>query len=123
MTTLCSQHELTATKEALEQVEKAYPNLYEKLLHVVHLTRNLHFRYQYMGCLILDEDPGQHAPNMVYDSVMNLYKTEVHRLKIDEHYEVIKDTLKSYQGIGFANISQLILGRPAESLVGGSSIK
>jgi hypothetical protein len=123
MITLSSLDKLNATTEALEKLKKDYPNLFEKLLDMVNLTRAFQFKYHYMGCLILDEDPGQYAPNFVYGSVLNLYKKELQKLKDDLNFQVLKQTFADFRSIGYAKISQLVLGMTPESLTGTSGIR
>ncbi|MDN3017348.1 hypothetical protein PH210_14205 [Paenibacillus sp. BSR1-1] len=123
MITLSNIEELKAAKESIEYLKKDYPNLFEKLLEVVNLTRAFQFKYHYMGCLIMDEDPGQYSPNFVYGSVLRLYKKELQRVKNDVDSEVLKQFFDKFKGIGYAKISLLALGNTPESLLGASSIQ
>ncbi|TDL66228.1 hypothetical protein QNH48_02070 [Neobacillus sp. YX16] len=123
MITLSSIDELRATKDALEKLKKDYPNLFEKLLDMVNLTRAFQFKYNYMGCLFMDEDPGQYTPNFVYGSVLRLYKKELQKLKDDHESQVLKQTFSEFRNTGYAKISLLVLGMSPESLVGASSIR
>jgi hypothetical protein len=123
MITLSSIDELKATKDALEKLKRDYPNLFEKLLDLVNLTRAFQFKYHYMGCLIMDEDPGQYTPNFVYGSVLRLYKKELQKLKDDSDSQVLKQTFSEFRHTGYAKISLLVLGKTPESLLGSSSIR
>jgi hypothetical protein len=123
MITLSGIDELKAANVALEKFQKDYPNLFKKLLDIVNLTRAFQFKYQYMGCLIMDEDPGQNTPNFVYGSVLRLYKKELQKLKDDQNSQVLKQTFSEIKNIGYAKISLLVSGMTPESLVGASSIK
>ncbi|MDQ0201573.1 hypothetical protein [Neobacillus ginsengisoli] len=123
MITLTSLDELKATSEALENLKKDYPALFEKLLDMVNLTRAFQFKYNYMGCLIMDEDPGEYKPNFVYGSVLRLYKKELQKLKDDLDSQILKQFLTKFRSTDFAKISQLVLGMTPESLVGASSIR
>lgn len=123
MITLSSHDELKATKEALENLKKSYPDLFEKLVDVVNLTRALQFKYQYMGCLIMDEDPSYYAPNFVQGSVLRLYKKEVQKLKEDRDSHILKQTFTEFKETGYSNISLLVLGLTPESLVGATIIQ
>ena len=123
MITLSSIDELKATKSALEKLKGDYPSLFEKLLDTVNLTRAIQFKYHYMGCLIMDEDPGQYKPNFVYGSVLRLYKKELQKLKDDSDFQVLKQTFSEFRNTGYAKISLLVLGMTPESLLGPSSIR
>jgi hypothetical protein len=121
--TLCSLDELKKVKKALDQLENSYPALFEKMVHVMNLTRALQMKYQYMGCLIMDEDPSDCLPNLPQGSVLRLYKKEVTSLKNDADAYIMKQTFTSFKETGYAKISLLALGRTPESLVGASSVK
>ncbi|PLR83281.1 hypothetical protein CVD25_11650 [Bacillus canaveralius] len=116
MLTLCSIDELTTTKQALEKLKKDHPNLFGKLLDIVNLTRALHFKYHYMGSLVMGEDPGQAVPNYVYGSVLRLYKKELQKLKDDDDFPVLQKTFSEFSNTGYAKISLLVLGETPESL-------
>lgn len=121
--TLSSLDELKKAKKAIEQLKHTYPDLFDKVVHVTGLTRALQLKYQYMGCLIMEEDSADCLPNIPYSSVLRLYKKEVQILKNDEHIDALKQLFISFKETGYAKISLLALGRSPESLVGASSIK
>ncbi|KIL45056.1 hypothetical protein [Jeotgalibacillus soli] len=123
MITLSSLNELKAAEEALEKFKKDYPNLFDKLLDMVNLTRALQFKYHYLGCLIMNENPGANTPKFVYRSVLRLFKKEVQKLKDDRDFQVLKQTFSEHKSIGYSKISLLLLEMTPESLVGTSSIK
>ncbi|MCP3738150.1 hypothetical protein [Rossellomorea sp. BNER] len=123
MITLTSLDELKATKEALEKLKKLHPSLFEKLFHVVNLTRALQFKYQYMGCILMDEDPGNNFPIFVQASILRLYKQELQKLKEDPECDALKQTFATFRHTGYEKISLLVLGETPESLVGASYIK
>ncbi|WP_052712178.1 hypothetical protein [Domibacillus indicus] len=121
--TLCSIDELKEAKKAVDQLQASHPQLFDKMVHIAGLTRSLQLKYQYMGCLIMDEDSADCLPNIPYSSVLRLYKKEVQTLKNDEHIGALKKLFTTFKETGYAKISLLVLGRTPESLVGFSSIK
>ncbi|WP_375088010.1 hypothetical protein ACDZ29_14240 [Peribacillus sp. RS7] len=123
MITLSSVDELHETKAALEKIKYSYPKLFNKLLHVVALTRTFQFKYQFMGTLIMDENPNEYTPEFVMPSVIRLYIEEVQKLKDDPNIQVLLQTFSQNKNIGYAKISMLVLGKSPESLLGASSIK
>lgn len=123
MITLSSVDELHETKAALEKIKYSYPELFNKLLHVVALTRTFQFKYQFMGTLIMDENPNEYTPEFVMPSVIRLYIEEVQKLKDDPNIRVLLQTFSQNKNIGYAKISMLVLGKSPESLLGASSIK
>ncbi|WP_409303999.1 hypothetical protein [Peribacillus sp. SCS-155] len=123
MITLSNIDELKAAKEALDKLQKDYPALFEKLSDMVNLTRAFQFNYDYLGCLVMDEDASKCTPKFVYGSVLRLYKKEVQKLKDDQDCEVLKQTFSQFKQTGYAKISQLVLGMAPESLVGPSSVR
>lgn len=123
MITLSSMEELKAAKDTIENIKKEYPNLFEKLLDIVNLTRAFQFKYHYMGSLFMDEDPGQYTPNFVYGSVLRLYKKELQKVKDDPNADVLKQLFSEFKHTGYAKLSLLALGKGPESLLGASSIR
>lgn len=123
MITVSSINELNAAKEALEKLKEEYPALFEKFIEMINLTRALEFKYHYMGCLLMNEDPSECSPNFVYGSVLRLYKRELNQLKEDPNIEVLKQMFFEFKGIGYANLCLLGLDKNPESLVGPSIIK
>ena len=123
MITLSSLDELKTTKETLEKLKFEYPNLFEKLLYMVNLTRAFQFKYHFLGCLIMDEDPSQYTPKFVEDSVLKLYKKELKNLLNDPDFQELKRTFSENKNTGYSKISLLALDMKPESLLGSSSIK
>ncbi|MEB2490891.1 hypothetical protein P9443_22735 [Peribacillus frigoritolerans] len=123
MITLSNVDELQASEAALEKIKYSYPELFNKLLHVVALTRALQFKYQFMGTLIMDENHNEYTPEFVMPSVIELYIEEVQKLKDDPNIQVLLQTFSQSKNIGYAKISMLVLGKSPESLLGASCIK
>lgn len=122
MITLCSQNELKSAQCALNKLEQSYPELFEKLIHVINLTRTMQLKYQYMGCLIMNEDPENAKPQFVIGSVIRLYKKEMQRLTSDKDIEEVRKVFTEYKQTGYSRLSQLALGKTPESLIGSSAI-
>lgn len=120
MVTLSSLRELTTAKEAVEGLKNEYPCLFEKLLEMVYLTKAFHFKYEFMGALLMDEDPGEYVPQFVQKSVLRLYKEEIQKLKNDVEFPAIKQAFVHCERTGYAKLSLLIQGMTPESLVGTS---
>ncbi|YCI77750.1 hypothetical protein M1D47_03655 [Bacillus sp. R1-10] len=123
MITLSNVDELQASEAALEKIKYSYLELFNKLLHVVALTRALQFKYQFMGTLIMDENPNEYTPEFVMPSIIELYIEEVQKLKDDPNIQVLLQTFSQSKNIGYAKISMLVLGKSPESLLGASCIK
>ncbi|MEP9407449.1 hypothetical protein ABKP09_14105 [Peribacillus frigoritolerans] len=123
MITLSNVDELQASEAALEKIKYSYPELFNKLLHVVALTRALQFKYQFMGTLIMDENHNEYTPEFVMPSIIELYIEEVQKLKDDPNIQVLLQTFSQSKNIGYAKISMLVLSKSPESLLGASCIK
>ncbi|MFP3510321.1 hypothetical protein SB775_11800 [Peribacillus sp. SIMBA_075] len=123
MITLSNVDELHAAEATLEKIKSSHPELFNKLLHVVALTRAFQFKYQFMGTLIMDVTPNECTPEFVMPSVIRLYLEEVQKLKNDPNFQVLHQTFSQYKSIGYAKISMLVLGKSPESLLGASCIK
>ncbi len=122
MIALANHHDILATKEALDVFKLEHPSLFDQLLHVVSLTRQLHFKYHYMGNLLMNEDPTIYQP-LVKESVMKLYLKEIQMLKDNDRNGVVQTLLAESRHHGYAKISLLILGKSPESLIGAAIIK
>lgn len=124
MLTLSSINELEEAKTALEKMRVEYPSLFEKLKDVINLTRALQFKYRYMGCLLMDQNPGEDKPNFVSSSVLRLYKKELQKVKNDQDFEVAKRLFSEFNKyVDYSKISLLVRGMDPESLVGSSFIR
>ncbi|PJN91520.1 hypothetical protein [Bacillus sp. mrc49] len=123
MITLSSVDELRATEAALWKIKYSYPELFNKLFHVVALTRTLQFKYHFMGTLLMDENYNEYTPEFVTPSVIDLYKEEVQKLKNDPDFHILLQIFTNSKNIGYAKISMLVLGKSPESLLGASTIK
>ncbi|HZG71415.1 MAG TPA: hypothetical protein VEY51_07725 [Chondromyces sp.] len=123
MITLCSLDELKQAKETIDSFKEDYPSFFEKIIHVVNLTRALQFKYQYMGCLLMDEDPGKAAPDFIQESILRLYQRELQEIKNHLQFEKLKQIFMIYRDIEYTKIFQLIQSHSPESLTGSSTIR
>ncbi|MCM3568533.1 hypothetical protein [Neobacillus mesonae] len=123
MLTLSNINDLTSAKAELTFFQRKNPVLFEKFIDIVYLTRALHFKYQYMGCLLMNEDPGENTPDFVYGSVIRLYKKEIQKLQNEDDIQYLKDIFSNYKKNGYAKLSLLALGQPPESLVGPTLVQ
>ncbi|AOH53414.1 hypothetical protein ACQKGI_18750 [Peribacillus muralis] len=123
MITLSSFDELRATQAALMKIKYSYPELFNRLFHIVALTRALQFKYHFMGTILMDENHDEYTPEFVIPSVSNLYIEEVQKLKNDPDFQILLQIFSQSKNIGFAKISMLVLGKSPESLLGASTIK
>ncbi|GIN84963.1 hypothetical protein J6TS2_13490 [Heyndrickxia sporothermodurans] len=123
MLAFASLDELQEAKERIEKLQSTYPRLFEKLVDVVHLTRALHFKYQFMGCLMMDENPKGFSPNFVQASVLRLYKKELQSLKSIENFNLLKKLFIDFNKVGYAKLSLLAIGENPESITGAPIIQ
>lgn len=119
----CSLDELVATKEALDELKREKPSLFKKFIHMVHLTRAFQFKYQYLGCLLMEEEAGEFSPRLVPDSILQLYKSELQKLKNDPNSDLLKQIFSNFGNNGYTRICLLLLGNRLESLVGPAIIR
>ncbi|TCP29718.1 hypothetical protein EV207_1089 [Scopulibacillus darangshiensis] len=118
MIVLSSLDELNAANSEVGTLKLEYPDLFEKLLHAVNLTRQLQLKYDYLGCMLTDDIPGQYAPVNIPDSVADMYHLEIMKAKNHNEFYAAKQLFFKSKDIGFANISMLILGRSPEQVKG-----
>src|SRR5581483_8095547 len=109
--------ELKNAQIAIANLNATKPSIYKEFLNIIHLTRQLQFGYQYMGSLLMDEDPDEFRPKLQDDYVLSIYHREIEKLKADERFPEIKELLNSYKQISYAKICKLILGENPRALV------
>jgi hypothetical protein len=118
-----SYDELKEAQMAIENLNATKPSIYQKFLNIINLTRQFQYGYQYMGALIMDEDPSKFRPKSQDDYVLSVYHREIEKLKTDQKFFELKQLLKSYKQISYANISKLALGENPRSLVGPTTVR
>ena len=123
MITFSSSEQLVKAKQALDSSKSAHPLTFEKLIHIINLTRTLQFKYHYMGSLLMNEDSSQYYPSLVPASVLDLYQQEIQKFKDMPDSEEVLKLFAAYQSIGYAKLSLLVLGKSPESLLGALVIK
>ena len=110
--------DLKDAKNAMDNLSATKPSIYQQFLNIIELTRQLNFGYEYMGALIMDEDSSQFKPTAQDNYVLSIYHQEIEKIKKDEKFNEIKQLLKEYQQVSYANISKLALGRNPKELTG-----
>ncbi|MCM3724721.1 hypothetical protein M3226_03295 [Neobacillus cucumis] len=123
MLTTSSYNQLKNAQMAIEKLNAAKPSIYRKFINIIKLTRQLQFGYQYMGSLIMDEDPGKFNSTSQDDYVLSVYYREIENLKTDKKFLDLKQLLKTYKQLSYANISKLALGEKPEALVGPTLVR
>jgi len=123
MLTISSSEELIKAKKALDSCKLDHPLTFEKLIHIINLTRALQLKYHYMGSLLMDEDSSLYYPSLVPSSVLDLYHQEIQNFKEMPDSAEVKKLFAAYQEIGYAKLSLLVLGKSPESLLGALVIK
>ncbi|WP_079527794.1 hypothetical protein [Halobacillus hunanensis] len=111
-------NDICKAKDDLEAIKQQHGELYEQVLHVVSLTRQLQLNYGYMSSLLMDEELPEYKPQFVRESVLRLYHCEVQSLKEFSDIHVVKDLMKKHRKIGDSRIFLLILGAKPERLHG-----
>ena len=116
-------NELVTTKKAIEKLNETKPTLFRKFMNIIQLTRQLQFGYQFMGTLLMDEDPSGYYPSFKDDYVLSVYKREIENLKKDTRFQDLQQLLASYKKISYSNICKLALGINPKVLVGPTLIR
>lgn len=114
--------ELKDAQTAIANLNATKPSIYRDFLNIINLTRQLQYGYQYMGALLMDEDPGEFLPKFQDDYVLSIYHQEIEKLKADKRFPELKKLLNSYKQISYANLSRLALGENPTELVGPTVI-
>ena len=76
-----------------------------------------------MGSLIMDEDPDKFNPMSQDDYILSVYYREIENLKTDKKFSDLKELLKTYKQLSYANISKLALGENPVELVGPTLVR
>ncbi|MFD2922254.1 hypothetical protein [Halobacillus naozhouensis] len=116
-------NDICKARNDLEEIKRQHSELYEQLLHVVSLTRQLQLKYGYMGSLLMDEELPEYKPKFVRESVLRLYHCEVQTLKECSDIHVVKAFMTKHRKIGDSRIFLLILGAKPERLHGSTIMK
>ncbi|MBP2078346.1 hypothetical protein [Oceanobacillus polygoni] len=111
-------NELVSAKEAIDELGHTKPELFQRFINVIQLTRQLQFNYQYLGCLIMDENPDKCTPTIRNTYVFSVFEQEIDKLKADTKIIELQDFLASYKQIGYANLCKLVIGENPRFLVG-----
>ncbi|WP_423800609.1 hypothetical protein [Neobacillus sp. SAB-20_R2A] len=114
--------ELKDAQMAIANLHTTKPSIYEKFINIIQLTRQLQYGYQYMGALLMDEEPSEFEPQFQDEYVLSIYHKEIEKLKDDERFPELKQLLNSYKQLSYANISKLALGENPSALVGTTII-
>ncbi|MBD1381857.1 hypothetical protein [Metabacillus arenae] len=120
---LANLNELYKAKEGLEELKQQHSELYELLLHVVSLTRQLQIKYGYVGSLLMDEDLTKYRPKFIRESILSLYQKEVQKLKDHPEINEVKETIKRHRNVSDSKLFLLALGAKPELLQGSTIIK
>ncbi|WP_323703475.1 hypothetical protein [Mammaliicoccus sp. Dog046] len=118
-----STNEIYEVQNDIQLLEKNYPTFFEKLDHVVSLTRQLQIRYQYLGELITGMNKVESQPPFIKDSVLQIYTDEVKKITEDQHVNILKDIFKNHQDVKYAQIFLLILGAKPKLVFENTIIK
>jgi hypothetical protein len=123
MLTTSSYNQLKNAQIAIEKLNVTKPSIYRKFINIIKLTRQLQFGYQYMGSLIMDEDQVKFNTMFQDDYVLSVYFREIENLKTDKKFLDLKQLLKTYKQLSYANISKLALGENPTALVGPTLVR
>ncbi|PAE29018.1 hypothetical protein [Oceanobacillus profundus] len=110
--------ELISAKEAIDELGHTKPELFQRFINVIQLTRQLQFNYQYLGCLIMDENPDECKPSIHNTYAFSVFEQEIEKLKADTTIIELQYLLASNKRIGYANLCKLVIGENPRFLVG-----
>lgn len=121
MKTISSIQDLRNAEADVAIFKKKHPDTFYRLLHLVNLTRQLQFKYEYLCSLMLGSthDAERFAPHFVQRSIIDLYKNEIE--KIHKHPDGLQDLeqlIKVHREIGYENFCLLVRGKTPEEIKG-----
>ncbi|NGP46892.1 hypothetical protein G4V62_18865 [Bacillaceae bacterium SIJ1] len=110
-------------KEDIEALKKEHNDIYQLLLHVASLTRQLQIRYRYLGALLTNTPAAEFEPKFIRSSVLELYQREVQTLKNHPNFDQVQALFKANPTLEFPNIFLLVLGAKPEMVHGSTFMK
>lgn len=116
-------HELQDVQTAIDHLQKEQPTQYQQFRNIVELARQLQYSFQYLGCLLMDEDPSRFQPRTEDSYVHSIFQREINAVKKDHSFDEVEQLLARYKDISYDHICKLVLGRELEMLVGPVVIK
>ncbi|ASK61846.1 hypothetical protein CFK37_06575 [Virgibacillus phasianinus] len=116
-------NDLQGAKSAIDNLKAKSPTLFQKFRNTILLTRQLQYGYQYMGCLVMDENPTNFSPMSQNDYVLFVYQQEIEKLKTDSKVQELKNLLATYKQVSYANICKLAIGTNPRALVGPAVVR
>ncbi|MCG1008483.1 hypothetical protein J4760_00310 [Salinicoccus sp. ID82-1] len=116
-----NQKTITEVQQELETISIKNPALYEEIVHVTSLSRQLQVKYRYLADLITggNREPD---PKFIKGSVLDILIQEVQKLQTMEGFETFLDLLNRHDHADAPEIFLLILGAKPESVVNNAII-
>ncbi|MFD2657361.1 MULTISPECIES: hypothetical protein [Gracilibacillus] len=118
-----SKQHLQDIQVAIEQLKAEDPDQFEQFKNIITLTRQLQYSFQYLGCLIMDEDPSGFLPKVQDSYVLSIYEREIEKLKEEHSLDKVKQILATYKEVSYDHICKLLLGKEIEMLIGPMVIR
>ncbi|QGH33895.1 hypothetical protein GI584_07620 [Gracilibacillus salitolerans] len=113
-----SKQNLQDVQIAIEKLKEEHPDQFEQFKNIIKLTRQLQYSFQYLGCVVMDEDPSDFLPEVQDIYVLSIYKRELAKLKQGHGLDKVQQLLASYKEVSYDHICKLILGKEIEMLIG-----
>lgn len=123
MLTTTSFSELMQAKNDINELKDTKPTLFKQFVHIIHLTRQMQFKIQYMGNLIMEEDASKFQPTLKDKYILDVYQKEITNLRLNDATSDLKQLLSDHQTMGYATLSDLVLGVNPEVLVGPAVVR
>lgn len=114
---------LLQAQEAIEKLKQKKPTRYQHFLNIIRLTRQLQFGFQYMGRLLMGEEPETSGGDSSEDYVLTVYKREINKFKANGTAEELHTLLDACKPLSYAAICKLMLGESPRTLVGPAVVR
>ncbi|MFT8871539.1 MAG: hypothetical protein ABF868_04515 [Sporolactobacillus sp.] len=126
MKLISSIQKLKEAQTAFLTYKQSHADAFERLLHLVNLTRQMQFKYDYLCGLLLNDRAyaDRFMPHFVQRSIIDLYENEVKKMSQFSQATVdLQNLLHAHQTIGFENLCLLIRGKTPEEIKGIYSLR
>ncbi|WP_208586782.1 hypothetical protein [Gracilibacillus suaedae] len=113
-----NKQKLQDLQYAIRQLKTEHPAQFEQFRNIIMLTRQLQYSFQYLGCLLMDEETSDFLPEVKDSYVLSIYEREIDKIKQEHSMDKVQQLLANYKEASYDHICKLLLGKEIEMLIG-----
>src|SRR5690625_3322239 len=104
-------HELQDVQTAIDHLQQEQPTQYQQSRNIVALARQVHYSFQYVVCLFVDQDPSRFQARTEDSYVHSIFQRVINAVKKDDSFDEVEQLRARYKDISYDHICKLVLGR------------